>query len=326
MSKAPASMTWRKKDDIASRPWTGRKREYDLFKELTVGVVVMGLLTIGLAVAFGSPDEPSVTLKAWAIAAPADFVTTATAELGGTSETAGYGAPYNTTADASQTLGPIDLQSLSGVQIPINTAVDLVTGPLALQSTPPSELGQWNSASADQQTAWASAYSDALAAAYPPDTIAAETSFDSTKVAAGDYGPVPALASSLLTMAQAGALDGAIQNEGGFFNLDYTKSILFLGDGAYFVGLANGAHLTGDQWGMMNETGQYPGQSWLWLFSFWYQVPGVGDAANADILVVVLMLVLTVLLILVPFIPGLRTLPRLIPIHKLIWRDYYSKR
>jgi len=326
MSKAAASMTWRKKDDIASRPWTGRKREYDLFKELTVGVIVMGLLTIGLAVGFGSPDESSVTLKAWAVAAPADFVATAAAELGGSSDTAGYGAPYNTTADASQTIGPIDLQSLSGVQIPINTAVDLVTAPLSVQSNPPSELAQWNNASPDQQAAWATAYSDALTAAYPPDTRAGEANFDATKVAAGDYGPVPALATGLLTMAQTGALDGAIQNEGGFFNLDYTKSILFLGDGTYFVGLADAAHLTGDQWGMMNETGNFPGQSWLWLFSFWYQVPGVGDASNADILVVGIMLVLTVLLAIVPFIPGLRTLPRWIPLHKLVWKDYYSKR
>ena len=23
---------------------------------------------------------------------------------------------------------------------------------------------------------------------------------------------------------------------------------------------------------MMNETGSYPGQVWLWLYTFWYQV------------------------------------------------------
>jgi hypothetical protein len=310
-------MTWRAKDDIATRPWPGRKREYDLFKELTVGVAVVGLLVLSLSAIFGSPDEPSITLKAWAVAAPADFVATATAELGGTSETAGYGAPYNATPDASQTFGPLNLQSLSGIQIPIDTAVDLVTGPLALQSRPPAELATWDAASADQHTAWATAYSDALAAA--PDNSPAQ-------VADGDYGPVPALTSSLLRMAQSGALDGAIQNEGGFFNLDYTKSILFLGDGAYFVGIADAAHLTGDQWGMMNETGNFPGQSWLWLFSFWYQVPGIGDAGNADFLVVGLMLVLTLLLTFVPMIPGLRTIPRWIPLHRLVWKDYYSKR
>jgi hypothetical protein len=310
-------MTWRAKDDIATRPWAGRKREYDLFKELTVGVIVVGVLVVGLSAIVGSPDEPSITLQSWATAAPSDFVATATAELGGTSETAGYGAPYNATPDASQTVGPINLQSLSGIQIPIDTAVDFVTAPLSLQAKPPVELATWDAASADQRAAWTTSYSDALAAA---------DNNDPALVAKGDYGPVPGLTSALLLMAQKGALDGAIQNEGGFFNLDYTKSILFLGDGAYFVGLADGAHLTGDQWGMMNETGNYPGQSWLWLFSFWYQVPGIGDAPNADILVVGIMLVLTVLLALVPLIPGLRTIPRWIPLHKAVWKDYYRNR
>jgi len=45
-----------------------------------------------------------------------------------------------------------------------------------------------------------------------------------------------------------------------------------MGDGNYLPGLAADQHLTGDQWGMMNETGLYPGQTWLWLFSFWYQI------------------------------------------------------
>jgi hypothetical protein len=29
----------------------------------------------------------------------------------------------------------------------------------------------------------------------------------------------------------------------------------------------------------------------------------------------------TILLLLVPFVPGLRDIPRLIPVHRLIWRD-----
>jgi hypothetical protein len=33
---------------------------------------------------------------------------------------------------------------------------------------------------------------------------------------------------------------------------------------------------------------------------------------------------LTLLLMVVPFIPGLRDIPRWIPIHRLIWRKYYQ--
>ena len=36
-----------------------------------------------------------------------------------------------------------------------------------------------------------------------------------------------------------------------------------------------------------------------------------------------LMMLLTLLLLLVPFIPGLRSIPRWIPVHRLIWRDWY---
>lgn len=304
---------------LARRPWRGTVREYDLFKELTVALVVVGILALGLSAVFGSPDEASVTLKSWANAAPADFVATATAELGGTSETAGYGPPYNNTPDATQTLGPLDLQSLSGVQIPIDTANDLVIDPLTTLNTPPPELADWVTASDAQRTGWTTAYSDAL-------TTATDNDPANVPADAGAYGPVPVLTNSLLTMAMQGALDGVLAAKGAFYNFDYTLGTLFLGDGAYFGDLATAQHLTGDQWGMMNETGNTPGQSWLWLFSFWYQVEPFASAPNADLLVVLLMLLLSVLLTLVPFIPGLRDIPRWIPVHRLIWRDYYRRR
>jgi hypothetical protein len=310
-------MSWRKGTGIAGRPWKGQLREYDLFKELTIGVIVVTVLVVGVSLILGSPDDPSVTLKSWANAKPADFVATATAELGGTSETAGYGPPYNSTPDATQTLGPIDLQSFSGVRIPIDTAEDLVIHPLSTLPNAPKEIATWTAASDTQRTDWTAAYTKALDKA--PGN-------DPAKVADGSYGPVPELTDSLLTMAQQGSLDGVLQSRGSFYNTDYTPTILFLGDGTYFPDLATAQHLTGDQWGMMNETGNYPGQSWLWLFSFFYQVEPVKSAANADVLVVVIMGVLTLLLALVPFIPGLRTIPRWIPLHRLVWKDYYKKR
>jgi hypothetical protein len=306
-----------RRNSLAARPWTGAKRPYDLLKELTVGIVVVGVIVIGFAAVASSPDEPSVSLKTWAQSQPNDFVATATAELAGTSDTATYGPPYSTTKGATQTLGPIDLQTLAGVRLRINTANNFVIMPLKTLRTTTPAISTWEAASTHQQTAWATSYSTALAKA-PGGKVSA--------VKSGDYGPVPALTGGLLAEAKGGALDGAIQSEGGLYNTDPTRTILFMSDGAYFSNLATAQHLTGDQWGMMNETGSYPGQSWLWLFSFWYQVPLIGNLPNADLVVVIFMLVLTVLLAIVPFIPGLRSLPRRIPIHRLIWRDYYSKR
>jgi len=73
----------------------------------------------------------------------------------------------------------------------------------------------------------------------------------------------------------------------------------------------------------VNETGNYPGQAWLWPYTFWYQVKPLSTSGNADALVWGLMMVLTLAFVLVPFIPGVRSIPRLIPVYRLIWRDYY---
>ena len=64
----------------------------------------------------------------------------------------------------------------------------------------------------------------------------------------------------------------------------------------------------------------------------WYQVfpfnsdDGIAGlkADNADLGIIVLMTLLTIALALVPLIPILRDIPRWVPIHRLIWRDYYA--
>jgi hypothetical protein len=303
--------------------WRGATREYDLAKEFTIALVIVGLVTMVLAAIFSSPDEKNLTLQSWAQTSPDDFYATTVEELAGTSASATYGPPYNSNGDG-QAIGPLTLAKWGGVHVTVDPANDFVIKPLTTQKQDAAvgtALAQWKGASADQQTKWATDYSDALTA----------VGNDTTKVAGGDYGPVPALAKGLLAMAASGALESQLVDGGsGFFQLNYTKPILFLGDGTYLEDQATQQHLTGRQWGMMNETGNYPGQAWLWLYTFWYQVNPFADekttlGANADAWVWGIMMVLTLLLALVPFIPGLRSIPRWIPIHKLIWRDYYRR-
>jgi hypothetical protein len=306
---------------LEARPWQGPTRRYDLLKELVIALVVVGLLTIGLAAVLGSPDESAVTFRQWSSAAPADFVATAASELAGTSGTATYGAPYNNTPDAGQTIGPLQLQKWAGVTIPVDTANDFVIGPLRTGDggNPATRIAltAWSAASPAQRQKWATAYADALAKA--PDG-------DPTRVAPGSYGPVPQLTASLLGMAQRGGLDGALAVPAGqFFQTDYTRSLLFLADGSYLEDKARAQHLGGDQWGMMNETASYPGQSWLWLYTFWYQIEPFKSSDNADAWVWGLMMLLTLAFVLVPLIPGVRSIPRWIPVHRLIWRDYYRR-
>ena len=137
-------------------------------------------------------------------------------------------------------------------------------------------------------------------------------------------GPVPVMIESLTKMAQSGALDQALVTGSGFYTTDFTKPLLFISDGAYLSDLASKQHLTGDQWGMMNETGSYPGQAWLWLYSFWYQIPPFNTSANADILILGIMAVLSLGLLFLPFIPGLRSVPRKTKVYRLIWREHYQ--
>jgi len=290
-------------------------RPYDLVKEFVAALVVVTLLTVGLAAAFSSPDESAITLRRWAQVAPADVVATATAELAGTSASATYGPPYNHNGSGQNLLG-IPLQQWGGVRLPVSSP-DLVLQPLSdLVATPAvtAALAAWHRASPTARTAWATAYGDALAKA---------PGGDPRKVAPGNYGPVPLMAVGLLALARSGGLEGSLTSSGNFYGGDQTRSLLLLSDGAYLEDQALARQLGGDQWGMMNETGNYPGQPWMWLYTFWYQVKPFSTSDNADALVWGLMLVLTLLLMFLPLIPGLRDIPRWIPVHRLIWREYY---
>jgi hypothetical protein len=130
------------------------------------------------------------------------------------------------------------------------------------------------------------------------------------------------LVSTELTLARSGALDADLLAQHPFYGTDFTKPLLFLEDGNYFSSLATADHLTGAQWGVMNETGSYPGQPWLWLYTLWYQVPSFSSSANVDLIAIYLTGVATLLLLAVPFLPGLRDIPRWVPIHRLVWRSW----
>jgi hypothetical protein len=304
-----------------------RMERYDLVKELVIAMGAVGVLALIGAAILSSPDVSPVTIATWSQSDPVDFVTTATGELAGSTTSSGYGAPYNSVGPG-QSWGPIAPQKWFGVRIPIDSANTFVIQPLQRASFSNTDLGTalstWQSTSADKQAAWLDAYTKALANATVSDGKVA--------VATGDYGPIPVMMSNLLGVAQSGGLDGLLVINGRFYQTDYTQPLLFMGDGGYLAGLANEAHLTGSLWGMMNETGQYPGQTWLWLYTMWYQVfPFNSDtgviglnAGNADLGIILLMTLLTVVLALVPFIPFLRDIPRWIPIHRLIWRQYYA--
>jgi hypothetical protein len=293
-------------------------RHYDLVKEFVIALAIMTGLSLVLAGIFSSPDDKAITMAGWAKADAPDVLATATGELAGTTTSATYGAPYNHASEGQSVLG-LKLQKWGGVGIPVSSS-DLVLQPLRAvsgDSALATALRQWDALPPAQQATDATAYADALAKA--PDG-------DPAQVSRGSYGPVPSLSASFLRLAQSGGLEGSLTSSGTFYGSDQTRAMLLLSDGAYLEDRAVADNLGGDQWGMMNEVGNYPGQPWMWLYTFWYQVKPFSTSENADTQVWALMMLLTLALIFVPWIPGLRSIPRLIPIHRLIWHDHYRRR
>jgi hypothetical protein len=175
-------------------------------------------------------------------------------------------------------------------------------------------LAAYNAAPAAQQMAWVNAYLKVVThvkfvGGIPVVPLAAD-------------GPVPVMLATGYTMARSGALDADLLAQRDFYGTNFTKPLLFMNDGAYFSDKATAMHLSGDQWGVMNETGSYPGQPWLWLYTLWYYTPGFSASANVDLIAIYLTGLATILLLAIPFIPGLRDIPRWIPVHRLIWRNW----
>jgi Cytochrome b(N-terminal)/b6/petB len=304
-----------------AQPWRGPVRRYDILKEGAVATLVVGALTLVMAGVLSSPDVPPVTMQTWGKVAPVDLVYTAATELNGTSGTATYGPPYNNGTDGVQQVGPVNWQKLAGITQPINAAHVFVLGPLSsLASTTPAlatALASYNAATLAQQNKWATAYANATAPG------AKKVPFRGGKLILPAAGPVPVLMSYELAMARSGSLDSDLLAQRQFFGTDFTKPLLFIADGGYYNDLAAKMNLTGDQWGVMNETGNYPGQPWLWLYQMWYHVAPFQSSGSVDIWAVYLTGIGTILLLLVPFIPGLRDIPRAIPLYRLIWRSWY---
>jgi len=322
----------RSKDN--TQPWHGRYAPYDLIKELCIAVGVMTLLAVLLTILFSSPDEKPSTVAQWSKQIPIDFVTTATKELNGTSTTAQYGPPYNHNSGSVQHFLFLHPQRWLGVSHPINTSQDYVIGPLKTIPNDPTldrALAEYQAAPEKQQQAWGAAYAKPLeeyAEAEEenkplPKTVSLNPSTGEVSVQATGTGPVPTMMSSLLALARSGGVDGSLLTSDQFFQTDYTKPLLFMADGGLLEKRAEADHLLGEQWGMMNETGSYPGQVWLWLYTLWYQVEPFKTSSSADLEVMLVMTVLSLLFVCVPFLPGIRDIPRRIPIYKLIWREHY---
>ena len=246
-------------------PWRGATRRYDILKEGTIAALVVLALTLGLAALLSSPDVPSVTVQSWAKVAPADFLATAATELNGTSETATYGPPYNHGTGSVQNCcsrrrswsrGPPATRPGPGLRCA--PAEHISASDPGRGGRPRHLPGRSRGAAAEVgQRLRHRGHQGEVRQRYPVVPPAAD-------------GPVPVMLANELTMARSGALDADLIAKQPFYGTNFTGPLLFMEDGAYFSDQGQAMNLTGEQWGVMNETGSYPGQPWLWLYTLWY--------------------------------------------------------
>ncbi|WP_054971177.1 hypothetical protein [Alicyclobacillus ferrooxydans] len=294
---------------------------YDLIREMFIALGVIGVLVLLCAAIFSTPDVPALTAKQVATQAPQLFIQTALDDLSGQDAISTYGPPYNTNGQA-QTLGPISPEAWAGVQIPIMSDEVEVLAPLRRYAvvnpsiTP--TLNAWSSASSKQQTAWVNNVEKYLDKA---KLVNGSLVLPQTKL---DYGPVPQILNAYLRLARSGILEDTIDgSHSPMPAVNRTKSLLLLQDqpaGQY----AQQLNMSGGQWGIIKETGNYPGAVWLWFYTMLYQIPPYSNSSSADLLVVSTILVVTLILVFLPFIPGLRAIPHALKVYRLIWRNYYQ--
>ncbi len=342
-----------KRNPVSS--WSGPERGYDLIAEGTIAVIIVAVLCIVAAILWGSPDAgltypphnhspagQAFSARFWDDRDPADLAQTAVAELQGATVTAGYGPPFTQTGASQEFIGikpAVIAKDIFGLTLPINTANDFVLAPVSQivapyspvvaravavykaaggNFTPGAPASQLTSAT---QRTWLANYLKALSsrrARITPTSIA---------VPPGSYGPVPVIITAELIAAHNGSLDGYFQGSQQQLSTDTTKATMFFSDGTLWSNIATAQGVSGDQWGVMNEVWNFPGQVWLWLYSGFYQIPALNPSSNAnlDLDVGLLMLLFGFLLpLLAPWIPGVNRIPRLIPLYKIIYRRYYA--
>lgn len=308
--------------DRSRRQYRGLKMvEADLVKEFAWAVVAVSLLVLLLSAFFSSPDAPTLTAQQIAVQKPVQLEETALHILDGQNAIASYGPPYNHQSGSLQSLGGFSPQAWAGVTIPIDAARVFVLDPLSrmryLDPAIGPALSRFQSASAAQRQAWESAYDKALAQA---KVVAGRVVLPRT-----DAGPLPTLLSAYLNIARSGTLEATINLSGHVYQTDFTRALLLL-QGSPLQTVAAQQHLLGNEWGMMKEPGNYPGAVWLWFYTLLYQIPPYNSSPAGDMMIGITVGVVTLILLLVPWIPGLRDIPRRIPLYRLIWRRHYDRR
>lgn len=300
-------------------------KPYDMVREGLFVLAGVAALVIALAAIWGFPQIPPLTLKEVATKAPIAFTQRTLSYFTGQAGLQTYGPPFTKDFANAQRVGPICPACWVGVTHPTDFRKALVLKPLrsaaVLNPAIGTALATYDKAAPTQQKAWTGAYGKALAKATVQDGKIA--------LPGGDYGPVPTLMDGMLNLARSGLLEGALTQgvDPGLapYNTDYTLPLFYLGGDQIMGTVATHFDEQGGEWGMSHDAGPYPGAWWLWPYTFLYQIPAIGNSSNADLIAGMIVAVFALVLIFLPFVPGLNRLPYILPVYRIIWRDWYER-
>ena len=268
-----------------------------------LALAAAGLILV-LAGVFGSPNWPRDTIAGVSNKDPGGAVLAFTQELDGTASS------WSNTRERG--FGPPDQVFVIN---PVNDFAPLL-GPKVSAA-----VAAWQAASADEQRAWASAYDKALGTITPQSDsggMGATPSPDYAKVAGlrGDFGPVPQLVATAVTLARDGHLDHDLLSVDPGHSFHLVNIWLYDHPGMLNQASANG--LTDDQWGMIKERGFGVGP--------WYLIiPNIvhvkfPSGATGGPFVAWNIAIAAFFMFGLTLIPGVRDLPKHLRLYRLIYR------
>ncbi|AWB10337.1 hypothetical protein TDSAC_0984 [Thermodesulfobium acidiphilum] len=297
-------------------------KSYDLIKEGLAVFISIAIIIFALALIFGSPDYPPVTAKQIAKYETISYLKTFINILEGKSSISDYGPPYDSDTSQSQNFFGIKPSVILGVTTPINPIDDFIINPLEkiaiFDNNLKSSLEEYKNATNEQKLKWVKSYDKALENA--------KIENNNVIIPNGDYGPIKTMMNSLFKLGLSGLLEGSIVSSNSpydFYNMNFTKPLLLF-QGKVYHSVAKQLDMLGEDWGISNETGNYPGAWWLWPYTLAYQLPPMSTSSNGDLQVGILMMTFFLVLLLFPYLPLLNKIPKFLKIYKIIWRDWYK--
>ncbi len=302
-----------------------KTKESDLIKEFLIAFLAVLVLIVVLSLLFQSPKMQPLSIQSYANNNPTGFKQVELRNILGQSQIENYGYPYNKNGE-SQQIDFFSPENIEKVTVPIKPINVFFLTPLSME------------ASVDQSIKTPFEYFLYLKKYNNKKLISIEQSYynyiSESKIhytnsyLTHKYYPIYTLISTTLKMAKSGIfaqlLDMNLPGNNSTYTYNYQNKLLFL-QGAPLQNFANKYKMSGDQWGILKETGAYPGPWWLGIYTSLYQIPAIASSPNADLMAFSIFSFLLFLLALVPILPIINKIPYYVPLYKLIWRRYYEE-